>query len=51
MTPSISLQPEPFDAVREAARLTHGRTDIGAVVSFSSFAEIFSDSGNDSTPM
>lgn len=34
MTPSIRLQSEPFDTAREAATLTHGRTDIGAVVTF-----------------
>lgn len=34
MNPLIRLQAEPFDAVRESARLTHGRTDIGAVVTF-----------------
>ncbi|HEY6259603.1 MAG TPA: molybdenum cofactor biosynthesis protein MoaE [Xanthobacteraceae bacterium] len=31
---SIALQREPFDAVAEAATLTRGRTDIGAVVTF-----------------
>ncbi len=34
MIPCIRLQTEPFDAAREAATLTHGRTDIGAVVTF-----------------
>jgi molybdopterin synthase catalytic subunit len=34
MTPSIRLQSEPFDAARESARLTRGRTDVGAVVTF-----------------
>ena len=34
MTPTVRLQREPFDAAAEAARLTRGRTDIGAVVSF-----------------
>jgi len=34
MTPLIRLQAEPFDAGRESAKLTHGRTDIGAVVTF-----------------
>ena len=32
---TVRLQREPFDAAAEAARLTHGRTDIGAVVTFS----------------
>jgi molybdopterin synthase catalytic subunit len=31
---SIRLQQEPFDAAAEAAALTRGRTDIGAVVTF-----------------
>ena len=30
----IRLQREPFDAAAETAKLTRGRTDIGAVVSF-----------------
>lgn len=30
----VRLQAEPFDAATEAERLTQGRTDIGAVVSF-----------------
>ncbi len=30
----IRVEAEPFDAAREAARLTQGRTDIGAVVTF-----------------
>ncbi|MFZ0609663.1 MAG: molybdenum cofactor biosynthesis protein MoaE [Xanthobacteraceae bacterium] len=34
MTPTIRLQSEPFDAAAEAARMTRGRTDIGAVVTF-----------------
>ena len=34
MTPTVRLQREPFDAAAEAARLTYGRTDIGAVVTF-----------------
>jgi molybdopterin synthase catalytic subunit len=32
--PTIRIQPEPFDAEAETHRLTEGRTDIGAVVSF-----------------
>ena len=31
---SIRLQREPFDAAAEAQKLTRGRTDIGAVVTF-----------------
>src|SRR5204862_548335 len=34
MCATIRLQREPFDAAREVARLTRGRTDIGAVVTF-----------------
>lgn len=34
MTPTIRLQSEDFDAAAEAAKLTRGRTDIGAVVTF-----------------
>jgi len=34
MTATIRLQQEPFDATAEARALTHGRTDIGAVVTF-----------------
>ncbi len=34
MTATIRLQHEPFDAAREAAALTRGRTDVGAVVTF-----------------
>jgi molybdopterin synthase catalytic subunit len=34
MTSQIRLQTEPFDAAHEAASLTHGRTDVGAVVTF-----------------
>jgi molybdopterin synthase catalytic subunit len=31
---TVRLQREPFDAATEAAKLTRGRTDAGAVVSF-----------------
>src|ERR1044071_2238325 len=31
---TIHLQREPFDAAAEAARLKRGRTDVGAVVTF-----------------
>jgi molybdopterin synthase catalytic subunit len=34
MTTTVRLQREPFDAAGEAAALTRGRTDVGAVVSF-----------------
>ena len=34
MTATIRLQHEPFDAAAEARALTHGHTDIGAVVTF-----------------
>jgi molybdopterin synthase catalytic subunit len=34
MTTLIRLQQETFDAAAEAARLTRGRTDVGAVVTF-----------------
>ena len=34
MTTTIRLQREAFDAAAEAAALTRGRTDIGAVVTF-----------------
>ncbi len=31
---TVRLQREPFDAAAEAARLTRGRTDVGALVTF-----------------
>ena len=31
---TVRLQREPFDAAAEAGKLTHGRTDVGAVVTF-----------------
>jgi molybdopterin synthase catalytic subunit len=34
MTATVRLQREPFDAAKEAAELTRGRMDIGAVVTF-----------------
>ena len=34
MSVTIRLQREPIDAAAERAKLTHGRTDIGAVVAF-----------------
>jgi molybdopterin synthase catalytic subunit len=33
-TPTVRIQPEPFDVEAETALLTRGRTDVGAVVSF-----------------
>ena len=34
MTATVRLQREPFDAAAEAAKLSSGRTDIGALVTF-----------------
>ena len=34
MTATIRLQREPFDAAAEAAKLKRGRSDIGAIVTF-----------------
>ena len=34
VTPTIRVQAEPFDAAAESRRITAGRTDIGAVVTF-----------------
>jgi molybdopterin synthase catalytic subunit len=34
MSAAVRLQREPFDAANEAAKLKRGRTDIGAVVTF-----------------
>jgi molybdopterin synthase catalytic subunit len=34
MPATIRLQPEPFDAASEAAALRRGRTDVGAIVTF-----------------
>jgi molybdopterin synthase catalytic subunit len=34
MTETVRLQREPFDAATEAKKLTLGRTDVGAVVTF-----------------
>ena len=35
--PTVRLQQEPFDAALETARLTSGRTDVGATVAFTGF--------------
>ena len=34
MSATIRIQPEPFDIPAETARLTGGRSDVGAVVTF-----------------
>ncbi|MGI8526335.1 MAG: molybdopterin synthase catalytic subunit MoaE [Pseudolabrys sp.] len=34
MSVTVRIQREPFNAAEESARLTHGRADIGAVVTF-----------------
>jgi molybdopterin synthase catalytic subunit len=34
MSGTVRIQREPFDIAAETAKLTHGRTDIGAVVTF-----------------
>jgi molybdopterin synthase catalytic subunit len=34
MKPTIRLQREPFDAATAAAELAHGRSDVGALVTF-----------------
>jgi molybdopterin synthase catalytic subunit len=34
MTTLIRLQREPFDVAAEAAKMAHGRTDVGALVTF-----------------
>lgn len=33
-TPNVKIQPEDFDPAFETERLTQGRTDVGAIVSF-----------------
>lgn len=33
-TPHVKIQPEDFDPAAETERLTQGRTDVGAIVSF-----------------
>ena len=40
MTATVRLQREPFDAAVEAAKLTRGRSDIGAVVTSPAFAAV-----------
>ena len=34
MTDTVRIQRDPFDLAAETAKLTRGRTDVGAVVSF-----------------
>jgi molybdopterin synthase catalytic subunit len=34
MKPTVRLQREPFDAAAEAAKIARGRTDVGALVTF-----------------
>ena len=34
MSATVRLQCEPFNAAKESAKMTHGRKDIGAVVTF-----------------
>src|SRR6478735_5221921 len=34
MKPTVRLQREPFDAAAEATKLARGRTDVGALVTF-----------------
>ena len=34
MTPTVRVQSQDFDAAAESAKITHGRHDIGAVVTF-----------------
>ena len=34
MSATVRLQQEPFDAAAEAAKITRGRSDVGAVVTF-----------------
>jgi molybdopterin synthase catalytic subunit len=42
---AVRLQREPFDVGAEVARLTAGRTDVGAVVTFSGLCRADGDSG------
>ncbi len=34
MTPTVRVQSEPFDTAAETAKLTDGRGDVGALVTF-----------------
>lgn len=42
---TVRLQREPFDAAAETAKLTRGRTDVGAVVTFTGICR--GDEGNE----
>ncbi|MFC5066775.1 molybdenum cofactor biosynthesis protein MoaE [Flaviflagellibacter deserti] len=42
---AVRLQSEPFDAGAEIARLTKGRTDVGAVVSFTGLCRADGETG------
>ncbi|MFS8037298.1 molybdenum cofactor biosynthesis protein MoaE [Xanthobacter sp. AM11] len=42
---AVRIQTEPFDAVAESARLADGRTDVGAIVTFTGLAR--ADAGSD----
>jgi molybdopterin synthase catalytic subunit len=50
MTTTIRLQREDFDAAAEAARLTRGRSDIGALVTFTGICRNHED-GHDVSAM
>ena len=43
MKATVRLQREPFDAAAEAAALTRGRSDIGAVVTFTGICRALED--------
>ena len=43
ITATVRVQPEDFDTAREIAGLSQGRTDIGAVVSFSGICRADAD--------
>lgn len=43
MKATVRLQPEPFDAAAEVARLTRDRKDIGAVVTFAGICRALED--------
>lgn len=46
---SVRIQEPPFDAAAESARLTAGRTDTGAVVTFTGLCR--ADAGADGAPL
>lgn len=45
MTPSVSVQAQPFDMAAEHAALTGGNRDIGAVVSFTGLVREMTEAG------